>query len=127
MSLDDDTLKRMAALQAAASYVGTLAGTPEDVMVTADIFLQYIERPQVTPAQALANRSYYCEDKESFTKIWHEARDGALMQEEVTLGTMTGPLGDWLTHKGTLIKQAEANGFTDHPGSVTVARDDLNL
>ena len=127
MSLDDDTLKRMAALQAAASYVGTLSGTPEDVMVTADIFLQYIERPQVTPAQALANRAYFCEDRESFTKIWHEARDGALMQEEVTLGAMTGPLGDYLTHKSSLIKEPEASTFIDHPGSTGSIRNDLNL
>lgn len=126
MALDDRTLKRMAALQAAATYVAGLSGTTEDVSVTADIFLQYIERPEATPQQALANRAYFCADTESLKKIWREASDAGLMQTEITLGEMTGPLGDYLMHKGNLLKASEANGFVDHPSSEG-ARGDLNL
>lgn len=127
MALDDETLKRMAALQAAAVCMGGLSGTPEDVLITADMFLnQWINKPRDTPAQALAYRAYYCEDKESFTKVWHEARDGGLMHDVVTLGAMTGPLGEYLTHKSGLLKQSEETGFVDHPASEGV-RGDLNL
>lgn len=100
MALDDATLKRIAAIQAAANHVAGLSGTVEDVIITADIFLQYIEDGgTASPAQAIANQAFSCTDKEKFAELWRQAAKQSLMQHEVTLGTMTGSLGDYMEFK----------------------------
>jgi hypothetical protein len=109
MALDDATTKRMAALQAAATYIAGLNGTTEDVVVTADIFLQYIDAgAPPSPAQQIANSAYYCVDKEEFAELWRRAAKADLMTLPVTLGMMTGPLGEYLKFKAEEFKEPAA-------------------
>lgn len=109
MALDDATLKRIAAIQAAANHIAGLNGTVEDVIVTADIFLQYIDgATSVSPAQTIADKAYRTFDKEEFGALWREAARASLMTHPITLGAMTGPLGDYLQHRADELKNTPA-------------------
>lgn len=90
-------------------------------------------------AQELADAALAAATHEDLRKVWTAATDEGLMTCEVEVGPGYGPLGDWLTHRGNVLKNqppaSAQNGrvvqlhpsAVDHPGSSLTIRNDMGL
>ena len=90
-------------------------------------------------AQELADAALAAATHEDLRKVWAAATDEGLMTCEVEVGPGYGPLGDWLTHRGNVLKNQPPvpvqsgqvvqlhPSAMDHPGSSLTTRNDLGL
>lgn len=117
---------------------GMLSKPPSYVYITKETEAQKDVQGSVAPApaaaaptrnpraQQLADGALNAATPEDLRKVWTAATDEGLMTCEVEVGPGYGPLGDWLTHRGAVLKSQSAPP-ADHPGSSLTVRNDLGL
>lgn len=130
---------------------GMLPKPPSYVYVTKEVEAEKAAQARAVPtagaapstrnprAQELADAALAAATHEDLRKVWTAATDEGLMTCEVEVGPGYGPLGDWLTHRGNVLKNqppaSAQNGqvvqlhpsAVDHPGSSLTIRNDMGL